>query len=107
MRAIPPFAAQRLVTEGVIHLNAVCCTLLVLLWPDQPCRPDPEGHRVSRRSLLGLAAAGSLALGAVTVGASYGTRAMFGNQFVGHAGYHNRFGPDAKTGKPLKGVPHP
>jgi hypothetical protein len=38
---------------------------------------------------------------------TYGTRAIHGAAFVGHAKYHTRFGPDAQTGKPEKGKPHP
>jgi hypothetical protein len=45
---------------------------------------------------------------AVTVAAeSLATRAIHGNDYIKHAGYHTRFGPDAKTGKPQKGQPHP
>ena len=32
-RALPGFAEHGLVTEGMIHLNACLCTLLVLLGP--------------------------------------------------------------------------
>jgi hypothetical protein len=38
---------------------------------------------------------------------SLATRAIHGNNYVPYAGYHTRFGPDAKTGKPQKGQPHP
>src|SRR5262249_4699328 len=40
MRAIPPFSEQRLITEGVIHLNAVLCTLFILIWPQRTDLPD-------------------------------------------------------------------
>jgi hypothetical protein len=107
MRAIPPFAAQRLVTEGVIHVNAVCCTVLALLWPTPLPRPDREGQPITGGSLWGVAAAGLLALATMTAVASYGTYAMHGSQFVGHGGYHVRFGPDALPPKPKQGEPHP
>jgi hypothetical protein len=107
MRAIPPFAAQRLVTEGVIHLNAVCCTVLVLLWPTRLPRPDLDERPFTGWALWRVAAAGLLVLAVVTVVASYGTYAIHGSQFVGHGGYHVRFGPDALPPKPKKGEPHP
>jgi hypothetical protein len=66
----------------------------LLLGPDLP-------------SLYRVAAVGLVAL-AVSVGvASVGTRFMHGDAFVGHAGYHTRFGPDAQTGKPQPRRPHP
>lgn len=107
MHAIPPFAAQRLITEGVIHLNAVLCTVLILLWPVRLHRPDRESRPVTGWSLAGLAGVGLLAMTAVAVGASYGTWAIHGSEFVGHGGYHTRFGPDALPPKPKKGEPHP
>jgi hypothetical protein len=105
MRAIPPFGPERLLTEGVVHLNAVCCTVLALLWP-RP-RPAPEGDPPAAWPLPRLAVAGVLALAAVTAAAWWGTRAMHGDRFVGHAGYHTRFGPDAGPARPQAGQPHP
>jgi hypothetical protein len=107
MHAIPPFTAQRLITEGVIHLNAVVCSVLVLLWPVRLQRPDLEDRSVTGWSLVGVAGAGLLAMSAVTVGASFGTRAIHGSEFVGHGGYHTRFGPDALPPRPKRGEPHP
>ena len=107
MRAIPPFAEQRLITEGVIHVNAVLCTLFVLLWPRPTALPDREGNGFSAASLIGVAILGTVLLTAIVAGESYGTRAIYGNAFVGHAGKHMRFGPDAQHGKPKKGEPHP
>ena len=37
-RALVSFSAQRLATEGVIHLNAVICTVMILLSP----KPEPD-----------------------------------------------------------------
>src|SRR5262249_38437271 len=68
MRAIPPFAEQRLITEGVIFVNAVLCTLLLLLWPQPTDMPDREDRPITSGSLvfvtlLGLVAfAGTVAL---------------------------------------------
>jgi hypothetical protein len=112
MRAIPPFAAQRLVTEGVIHLNAVCSTVLILLWPAEPVKGKSETdlsiqRPVWARPLIGVTAVGLLALVLLTGGVSVATYAIHGDRFVGHAGYHVRFGPDALPPKPKKGAKHP
>ena len=107
MRAIPPFQEQRLITEGVIHLNAVLCSLFVLLWPAPLAPPDRKEEDISSGMLYRLAGAGLLVLIGTVAIAAAGTRAIHGSAFVGHAGYHTRFGPDAKTGKPQKGLPHP
>jgi hypothetical protein len=107
MRAIPPFAPERLITEGVIHVNAVLCTVLVLVWPRATTVQEVTRSGPDVRSLYRVAAVGLVAL-AVSVGvATVGTRLIHGNAFVGHAGYHTRFGPDARTGKPQPGQPHP
>src|SRR5262249_50685607 len=106
MRAIPPFAEQRLITEGVIHVNAVICTLLVLLWPGTV--PSREGDKhIFERSLPAITLTGIAALALTVAVASGLTRLIHGDAFVKHAGYHTRFGPDAKTGKPQKGEAHP
>jgi hypothetical protein len=107
MHAIPPFGAERLITEGVIHLNAVCCTVLILLWPVRLPRPDVEEKPIAGRSLLVVAGVGILALALVTGVASWGTRAIHGEEFVGHAGYHVRFGPKALPPHPKRGEVHP
>jgi hypothetical protein len=107
MRAIPPFAEQRLITEGVIHLNAVLCTAFIALWPRPLALPDRAKEPVTGRTLVGVAAAGLLALAVTVAGASYGTRAIHGDRFAGHGGYHTRFGPDAKTEQPKRGEAHP
>jgi hypothetical protein len=107
MHAIPPFAEQRLITEGVIQIVAVLCTVLALLWSCPACLPDWQEGDSSGRSLLGLGGIGVAVLLAAVAGASYATWAMYGNALVGQAGYHTRFGPDARTGKPEPGKPHP
>jgi hypothetical protein len=107
MRAIPPFAEQRLITEGVIHLNAVLCTAFLVLWPKPTALPDREDRPISGASLIAVTLIGLLAFAATVEGESYATRAIHGDKFVGYSGYHVRFGPDAKTGKPEKGKPHP
>jgi hypothetical protein len=107
MRAIPPFNEQRLITEGVIHVNAVICTLLVLSWPGVLPSPDRPDSRFGGLTFGLTLSAGLLAFVAVVGLSFWGARAMFGDTFAGHAGYHVRFGPDAPTGKPEEGKPHP
>ena len=51
MRAIPPFQEQRLITEGVIHLVAVLCTLFALLWPRPLDLPDMDATIAGRMIL--------------------------------------------------------
>jgi hypothetical protein len=108
-RAVVGFAPQRLVTEGVIHLNAVICCLLVLLWTPSPlAAPIPAAppslgllRRVLAVGLLGTVL--SIAADWVIV------RAVWGNQFAGHAALHIRFGPNATATKekPAANKPHP
>jgi hypothetical protein len=107
MHAIPPFAEQRLITEGVIHVNAVVCTVCVLLWPRPMKLPDREDRPVNAQALLWATGLGLSAVIVLVAIASYGTRQMFGDRHVPEAGYHTRFGPDAATGKPIKGRQHP
>jgi hypothetical protein len=95
-RALIGLAEQRLVTEGVIHLNACLCTLLVLLGAgggrsvDLPHPVEPAARAVGRAVLVGTIAA------VVAIGLDWGiVRAIYGDRFAGHAGLHIRFGPRA------------
>lgn len=108
-RAVVSFAPARLVTEGVIFLNAVLCTAGVLLAAPAP-GPEPAGHAARFRPPIRKAVLAGLALMLVSVLADWGGKhALFGNSFAGHAGRHVRFGPDATatTAKPGPGAPHP
>jgi hypothetical protein len=95
-RALVGFAPKRLVTEGVIHANAVLCTLLGLLGA-RPCDllsdgldPVPAAVRIRRTLAVGMLAAG------LSILADWGiVRALYGDRFAGHAGLHIRFGPRA------------
>lgn len=106
MRAIPPFHEQRLITEGVIHMNAVIGTLLVVLGPRPVTRPGRPQEQLPA-ALGRLAVIGILVLAGATFACTALTRAIHGDQHVKQAGYLTRFGPDAKTGKPDKSQPHP
>jgi hypothetical protein len=106
-RALGGFAPQRLVTEGVIHLNAVVCTVLVLLCA-RPGGQRVPGSSIGFQSLIRK----TLAIGAAGVLFStlfdWGVvRALYGDRFAGHAGKHIRFGPNTTTGTPPPGNPHP
>jgi hypothetical protein len=108
MRALTGFAPQRLVTEGVIHLNSVLCTLGVLLCSPPAVAPkEPAagwGGMIRRVSGIGLATA---------VACSFGlwgaVRAIYGDKPADGGKPHIRFGPNATatTAKPKAGQPHP
>jgi hypothetical protein len=108
-RALVAFAPQRLVTEGVILLNAVICTVGVINLSGRAAA-SPIDVAVSWRRLVSRTAAVGLAVASVCVVADWALiRAVYGNAFAGYAGRHIRFGPDrtASTEKPAKNSPHP
>ncbi len=95
-RALVAFTAERLVTEGVIYVVALICTLLLLAGPsavlaEKP--PRPEGW--ARTGLTGTIVVGLLAAVVSIVVDWAVVRAIYGDQFAGHAKKHIRFGPDA------------
>jgi hypothetical protein len=110
-RALVSFAPARLVTEGVIHLNSVLCTVGVLL-----------GTRAASVSERGTAPTAvwigllprTIAVGFVAMVLSLAVdwglvRGIYGNRFAGHANLHIRFGPNATATKekPARANPHP
>lgn len=107
-RVVVAFAPQRLVTEGVIYLNAVICTGLVL-WQGRaavaPMRVPVNWSLILRRTF----AFGSLAA-VLSVTADWALiRAIYGDRFAGQAALHIRFGPNATATKekPKAGQAHP
>ena len=100
-------AYDRLVTEGVIHLNAVCCTLLVLLWPRPADRTVRAGELAPARALVPVALTGLLAMALLTVVAFWGTREMYGDKDLQPGFTHKRFGTQADPPEPRRGAPHP
>ena len=95
-RALPGFAAQRLVTEGIIHLNAVIATVLLLTLTPPP-RPAPEPSATAPPRVWAVVAIG-LVLSMASIAADWAVvRGIYGDTFAGHAGFHTRFGPDAVT----------
>jgi hypothetical protein len=108
-RALVSFAPERLVTEGVIHLNAVLCTLGIL-WPDRVRPGEPAPPAPSPPGWLSRTIAAGLMLTILSLIADWAiVRAVYGDRFAGYANKHIRFGPDATatTEKPKPGLPHP
>jgi hypothetical protein len=106
-RALVGFAAQRLVTEGVILVEALLCAVL-LLTMDMPWRvagepAEQHADRVSirwgRLTAAGLAAA----LTAIVLDWAI-VRGIYGDRFAGHSGLHIRFGPGATIHPPNRGT---
>jgi hypothetical protein len=111
-RALVSFAPMRLVTEGVIHLNAVLCTVGVILGS----RSSPVSEQstapaaVSWAGLLPKVIGSGLVAMALSVCIDWGiVRGIYGNRFAGHANLHIRFGPNATATKekPSQVNPHP
>ena len=107
-RALVSFAPQRIVTEGIIFLNAVLCTAGILLSAPTAERTWLEtGFAWSR--LLPKTIVVGLGAMALSVLADWGVAcAVFGDQQAPHASKHICFGLNvtATTGKPKFGVPH-
>ena len=86
---------QRLITEGVIHLNACLCTLLVFLLPreDRPAVPKaaPDFLRLFRTTAI----VGTVGAVLFVFVATWRIHAFWGDTFAGNAGLHYRFGPNA------------
>ena len=108
MRAIPPFHQQRLITEGVIIVSAILCTVFVLLLTG-PTRTPPEIGVSRYGGLLGKTLGIGLLGLALSLAAQTGlARALYKDQPAPGAGHHVRFGPDATAkGEPEAGKPHP
>jgi hypothetical protein len=100
-RALVAFRPERLVTEGVLYLVALACTLVLLLAPNQ------TGELARRENGRPAAQGRSAFAPIVVVGLTAATlsifadwlivRAIYGDRFAGHAGLHTRFGTNATT----------
>jgi hypothetical protein len=109
-RALVSFAPQRLITEGVIHLNAAIATLGILILPPFRLSPFPAAEATDWTRILRRTAVIGLGVAIVSVSADWAiVRGLYGDRFAGYAGRHIRFGPDstATKAKPLPGQPHP
>ncbi len=94
-RALPGFAEQRLLTEGVIFVNAILVTFMILLCPRETDTPfdliTDSFHKPLTRTLWAGLAAVLFASFAMTTA----VRIVYGSHSTGHATVHQRFGPDA------------
>jgi hypothetical protein len=111
-RAVVAFAPQRLITEGVIFLNALICASILL----RSGRGANEAQSIDSPAPVDFAAmvkktaAAGLIAALVSIAADWGIiRAIYGDSFAGFAAKHIRFGPNATatTEKPKEGQPHP
>ena len=108
LREITAFTPQRLVTEGVIHLNTLICTVGIL-------RERPGELKIAVGP--GLPERGIMKFVIVGIGSAilcvvfcWGiTRSIYGDRPAGYSSLHIRFGPHANSpiGKPPSGQPHP
>ncbi len=94
-RALAGFGDGRLVTEGVIFINAIVATLLIVTLPR-------EGKSVPRVGLVDYGPAifrtvwlGMVALLVATLGMTWVTRGLYGAHYSGFAGEQYRFGEKA------------
>jgi hypothetical protein len=108
-RALPSFAPQRLVTEGVIFLNATVCTAGIFLSAPTAERVAPVALHDWSAWLRRAVVAGSIATILTVVAEWAVVRGIYGDKQAGYAAKHIRFGPDATATKekPKGGLPHP
>ena len=90
-----PFDEERLITEGVIHVNACVCTLLALLLPSRERAADEPIAADFSSMIKRFAASLALVVIIVVVAEFAVVRGLWGDTFAGHAGKHIRFGLDA------------
>ncbi len=110
-RSVVNFAPQRLITEGLIFLNACVSTLILLSGsPATIAVAEPETEKIPFGALLKKAVVVGMLATVLSLLADWGlTRVMYGNELAGFSTKHIRFGPDATatTEKPAAGQPHP
>jgi hypothetical protein len=93
-RAMVAFTERRLVTEGLIFINALVVTFLILVFaPEEGTGGhDPRPFQPVLRKIL---AAGFAALLVFAFGFSAVEHSVYGNQPDSGGGHHIRFGPNA------------
>ncbi len=94
-RALAGFGAQRLITEGVIFVNAILAVLLILLLPTRGITVPDIGLINYGRSVYRAVCIGIAVLLLATFGMTRAARYLYGDQFSGHAGQQYRFGDEA------------
>ena len=108
-RTLVSFAPTRIVTEGVIFLNAVLCSIGIFVSVPArervPAEPRPSWPVLLRKTIVvGLMAA------ALSIIADWAMiRGLYGDRQASHAAKHIRFGPNATATKekPPPGKQHP
>ena len=103
-RALVAFRPERLVTEGVLYLVALACTLVLL------SASSPTGETTARETWTTDRHRRSPFAGVIAVGLTAATlsifadwlivRAIYGDRFAGHARLHTRFRTTATTNAP-------
>ena len=108
-RVLIAFKAVRLVTEGVIFVNACLCTLLAFTLDRSRAAPaEASRPRYGLFFLLGSFVVCAALVAGNIFGDWWVVRALHGDTFTGEASLHIRFGPNATvTPKPVKGAAHP
>jgi hypothetical protein len=100
-RALVAFRPERLVTEGVLYLVALACTLVLLLAPGQTgelTKLEAGTPAARGRSRLAATVAVGLIAATLSILADWAiVRAIYGDRFAGHAGLHTRFRTTATT----------
>jgi hypothetical protein len=103
-RALVAFGAQRLVTEGVLYLVALACTLVLLFAPENGNAAPGErtlAPAIYTRSGLATTLVVGLVAAALSIVVDWAVvRAIYGDRFAGHARLHVRFGPRATIHQP-------
>jgi hypothetical protein len=96
-KALVGFADQRLITEGVIHVNAVITAVLLLVSDPLSRFAEAPATAQARPPLRwGRLVATGLAATVASVVIDWAVvRAIYGDRFAGHANLHIRFGPNA------------
>jgi hypothetical protein len=107
-RALVRFSPHRLVTEGVITLNAIICTVLVAIGTQVV--PKQIGNQFLFAEWLWKVPIWGFVVMVGTTFAFWGIKhALYGKQHAPGASLHIRFGKDsnAPKEKPKAGEPHP
>jgi hypothetical protein len=104
-RELVAFTSKRLVTEGVLYVVALACTLVLLWVPTVPRSRDAPALHPAVRDRAGLSATVVVGLVAAiaTIVADWAiVRAIHGDRYAGkaYAGLNIRFGPNATTKRP-------
>lgn len=107
-KGLPGFTEQRLLTEGMVTLNAVVCTVLILVLPRKEGVALASGGFNWQPLLRRAAIASLVVLAALPVVETAGIRALYGDHKAGHSGHNFRFGPEAnwRVQPVLKGQTH-